>query len=223
MPIEVKKNIVLVDDHVIIRNGLKELIEKIGPYTISHQFDNGLDLTEAFPIKPTPDLIVMDISMPEMCGDRAVEVLNEKGIKTPVLILTINDDEAAIVKLFRLGVRGYVKKDCTAAIMKEALQSVFEKGYYHNEFLTYSLKNNEVTNKKTKQELLLNQFSERERVFMKLVCDEEEYTYGQIADKMFVQPRTVDGYRESIFEKFGIKSKTGLVLFVLKHQLLEHL
>ena len=222
MSAEVKKNIVLVDDHVIIRNGLKELIEKIGPYTISHQFDNGLDLTEAFPIKPTPDLIVMDISMPEMCGDRAVEVLNEKGIKTPVLILTINDDEAAIVKLFRLGVRGYVKKDCTAAIMKEALQSVFEKGYYHNEFLTYSLQHN-VARKKTEQELLLEQFSEKEKMFMKLVCDEQEYTYGQIADLMLVQPRTVDGYREAIFGKFGIKSKTGLVLFALKNQLLDYL
>ena len=223
MPVEVKKKIVLVDDHVIIRNGLKELMEKLGPYQVTHQFDNGLALIEAFPISPIPDLIVMDVSMPEMDGDQAMEVLSEKNIKIPVLILTINDDDAIVVKLFRLGVRGYVKKNCTATTMKEALHDVIQKGYYHNEFLTYSLQNNETTNKKTAQELLLEQFSERERTFMKLVCDGEEYTYEQIADKMFVQPRTVDGYRESIFEKFGIKSKTGLVLFALKHQLLEYL
>ncbi len=218
-----KKRIVLVDDHVIIRNGLKELIEKLGAYKISHQFDNGTDLLEAFPINPVPDLIIMDVCMPEMNGYQAMEILNEKQIKIPVLILTLNDDDAIVVKLFRLGVRGYLKKNCTAKTMKEALHDVFQKGYYHNEFLTYSLQNNIETGKKTEQELVLEQFSVREREFLKLVCNEKEYTYEQIADKMFVQPRTVDGYRESIFEKFGIKSKTGLVLFALKHKLFEFL
>ena len=158
MPIEVKKNIVLVDDNILVREGLQILFEKLGPYKVSSEFDNGLDLINAFPLNPIPDLIVMDVSMPEMSGDKAMEVLHEKNIQIPVLILTINDDDAIVVKLFRLGVRGYVKKNSTAAIMKEALNDIFQKEYYHNEFLTYSLKNNEVTNKKTKQELLLNQF-----------------------------------------------------------------
>ena len=71
--------------------------------------------------------------------------------------------------------------------------------------------------------MIVEQLSHREREFLKLVCHEGEYTYDQIAGIMGVQHRTVDGYRESIFEKFAIKSKTGLVLFVLKHQLFDNL
>jgi DNA-binding NarL/FixJ family response regulator len=221
MAAETKKNIVLVDDHVIIRNGLKELIEKLGPYKITQQFDTGSALLEALPLPPAPDLILMDISMPVMSGDQAMEVLHEKQIKIPVLILTLSDNDALVIKLFRLGVRGYLKKDCTAATMKEALSDVLQKGFYHNEFLTFSLQTNAGDIKKSERELIHEQLTPREREFLKLVCDEKEYTYEQVADKIGVQPRTVDGYRESIFEKFGIRSKTGLVLFVLKHQLME--
>jgi two-component system invasion response regulator UvrY len=81
----------------------------------------------------------------------------------------------------------------------------------------------ETETKKTEQEKVLEQLTEREKEFLKLICHEKEYTYEQVADQMKVQHRTVDGYRESLFDKFGIKSKTGLVLFVLKHNLFIYL
>lgn len=218
-----KKNIILVDDHVIIRNGLKALIEKLGPYTISQQFDNGQSFLDAFPLKPKADLIIMDISMPGMNGDELMAQLNTRDIKIPVLILTLNENTDLVVKLFRMGVRGYLPKNCSADTMKKALEELFHSGYFHNEFLTHSLQTNASTPKKTEQEKILEQLTAREKEFLKLVCHEQEYTYEQIADKMNVQHRTVDGYRESVFEKFGIKSKTGLVLFILRHKLLDHL
>ncbi len=220
---EAKKNIVLLDDHVIIRNGLKELIEKLGAFKISEQFDNGENLIASFPLKVEPDLIILDLNMPRMNGDIVMEKLREKGIYIPVLILTVSEDEEMIVRLFRLGVRGYLKKNCEADELRNALNEIFISGYYHNEFLTYSLRSNADENKKNNQEQILMQVTDREREFLKLVCHEKEYTYEQIADKMNVQHRTVDGYRESIFEKFGIKSKTGLVLFILRHKLFEYL
>jgi DNA-binding NarL/FixJ family response regulator len=217
---EVKK-IILVDDHVIVRNGLKELIEKLGPYQVVSEFNNGRELLEAFPMANEPDLLIMDISMPEMDGVEAMSALNARNIKIPVLILTLNQDDHKIINLFRLGVRGYLQKNCTAQMMREAIGEIFRCGYYHNEFLTLSLQTSSNPQKKSEQEHILEQLTEREREFLKLVCHEKEYTYDQIAGLMKVQHRTVDGYRESIFEKFGIKSKTGLVLFVLKHQLFE--
>jgi len=218
-----KKNIVLVDDHVIIRNGLKALIEKLGPYAVSQQFDNGQSLLDALPLNPKADLIIMDISMPGMNGDELMAQLNAKHIQTPVLVLTLNEDNNLVIKLFRLGVRGYLAKNCSADTMKRALEELFRSGYFHNEFLTYSLQTNTSVSKKTEQEEILEKLSIREKEFLKLVCHEKEYTYEQIADKMNVQHRTVDGYRESVFEKFDIKSKTGLVLFILRHKLLDHL
>lgn len=216
-----QKNIVLVDDHIVVRKGLRELIEKLGDYQVSHEFDNGLNLVEAYPLHPQPDLIIMDITMPEMDGDEALQVLNEKGSKIPVLVLTLSTDDERMLRLFRMGARGYLLKNCTAATMAEALSEIFRCGYYHNEFLTYSLEHDQGLSKKSDEELILEQLSDREREFLKLVCHEEEYTYDQIAGEMGVQHRTVDGYRESIFEKFSIKSKTGLVLFVLKHRLFD--
>lgn len=220
---DAKKKIILVDDHVIIRNGLKELIEKLGPYSITGEFDNGPSFLKALPLKVQPDLVIMDISMPGMNGDEVMEQLNAAEFKTPVLILTLNEDESLVIKLFRAGVRGYLRKNCTAGVMRDALEEIFKTGYYHNEFLVYSLQTNSDSSKKSEQQKIIEQLTAREKEFLKLVCDEKEFTYEQIADKMSVQPRTVDGYREAIFEKFGIKSKTGLVLFILRHKLFEHL
>jgi len=215
------KNIVLVDDHIVVRHGLRELIQKLGPFKVSHEFNNGRELIQAYPFDPTPDLILLDITMPEMNGEEAFTQLNNLGCDIPVLILTLTNDDNQIIRLFRSGVRGYLQKDCTAKTMKEAISEIFRCGYYHNDFLIYSLRNEKSANRMTKQEQIINELSERERQFLKLVCHEDEYTYGQIAGLMDVQHRTVDGYRESIFEKFSIKSKTGLVLFVLRHKLFD--
>ena len=217
------KNIVLVDDHVVVRSGLRELIEKLGPYKIQHEFDDGESLFKDLPFKGAPDLIILDLNLPGMKGEAVMKELKAKQNKIPVLILTLNRDEDVIVRLFRAGVRGYLPKDCTATELRMALEEIFKTGYFHNEFLEMSLRNEGLPTKKTEQEKILEKLSPREKEFLRLVCHEKEYTYDQIGDLMGVHHRTVDGYRESIFEKFGIKSKTGLVLFVLKHKLFDHL
>jgi two-component system invasion response regulator UvrY len=218
------RNVALVDDHVIVRNGLKELIEKLGPYSILNQFSNGRELLDALPLlTPVPELIIMDVSMPVMDAEATLKVMNQSNVNIPVLILTLDQDDERVITLFRLGIRGYLQKSCSAAMMAEALSEIFRCGFYHNEFLAATLKNPGTSPKKNKRDEILGQLTEREREFLKLVCDEKEYTYEQIAGLMNVQHRTVDGYRESIFEKFAIKSKTGLVLFVLRNALLESL
>jgi len=220
---EEKKNIILLDDHVIIRNGLKALIEKLGPFTISQQFDNGPEFLSSIPFNPEPKLIVMDINMPGMNGDEVIDKMNKMKVKIPVLVLTVNEEEDMIVRLFRMGVRGYLKKNCEASELKNALNQIFSSGYYHNEFLTHSLQTNFEEKKQTETIPILNQLSSKEREFLKLVCNQKEYTYFEIAERMGVQHSTVDGYRETIFAKFGIKSKTGLVLFVLRNKLFDYL
>jgi two-component system invasion response regulator UvrY len=187
------------------------------------EFDDGTGFMGSLSAKPEPDLVIMDINMPGMNGEAVMQELHARQSKLPLLFLTLSEDENLVIRLFRLGARGYLKKNCSAAVLKEALAEIFERGYYHNEFLVQSLRTNEGNLKKSAQETLLEQLSQREREFLRLVCHEKEYTYEQIADQMHVQHRTVDGYRESIFSKFGIKSKTGLVLFILKHRLFEAL
>lgn len=218
-----KRRIVLVDDHVIVRNGLKELIEKLGDYSVMAQFDSGTAFLEALPMQPNPDLVIVDLNMPGMNGSELVQELKNSGNDQRILILTLDSDEQTIIRLFRNGVRGFLKKNCSAEVLKDALHSILNTGYYHNEFLTLSLREEVEPPKPSERDKILGQFTDREREFLRLVCHEKEYTYEQIADQMQVSARTVDGYREAIFDKFAIKSKTGLVLFVLKHQLFEEL
>ncbi len=213
-------HIFLVDDHPIVRNGLKGLVERLGNYKVIAEYDNGEDLMNAYPFAPTPDLIIMDLAMPIMDGTETVIALKQKGSKIPVLILTLETDERTIVNLFRLGIRGYLPKSSTADVLRKAISDVMGTGYYHNEMLAKALLSPDKVVLDERQQILA-QVSQRERDFLKLVCDENEPTYEQIANMMEVSRRTVDGYRESLFNKFNIRSKTGLVLFAIKYGIVK--
>jgi two-component system, NarL family, invasion response regulator UvrY len=219
----IEKQIFLVDDHTIVRDGLTALIQKLGDFKITGSFGNGNELLEAIRKGGNSDLIILDVSMPGLNGEEVLRELNKLGSSIPVLILTLGSDEEILIRLFRLGARGYLHKNCTAVVMKEALQEIFQKGLYHNDFLAQALRSNEKPVRPDPKDSILRMLTEREKEFLKLVFHEEEYTYEQIAHMMGVHRRTVDGYRESIFDKFGIKSKTGLVLYMVRNGLLEEL
>jgi DNA-binding NarL/FixJ family response regulator len=210
-------SIFLVDDHVVMRTGLKSLIERLGSYTITEQFDHGKALIDTLPFKEAPDLIIMDLNMPVMDGRKAMEQLKERNVNVPVLILTLEHDERDIIQLFKMGIRGYIPKSSSAEVLRTAINDIITTGYYHNEILIKAL----TSDKKDEKQDVAARLTEREREFVELVCDEREMTYDQIADKMGVSRRTVDGYREEIFQKFNIKSKTGLVLFAIKNRIIN--
>jgi two-component system, NarL family, invasion response regulator UvrY len=220
-----KKNvsIFLVDDHTIVRNGIKELIERIGDYEVIAQFDNGQELVDAIDNGDRADIIIMDLAMPVMDGKEAARQLRDRHTDIPVLILTIDSTEKTIIELFKLGVRGYLPKNCTAEVLRKAIDDITNTGYYHNDLLIKALQSDEKggARRNDEKQKVLKLITERERVFLELVCSEEEYTYEQMADILKVHRRTIDGYRESLFDKFNIKSKTGLVLFAIKYGLVE--
>ncbi len=212
-------SIILVDDHVIVRSGLKSLIEVMGDYKVVNEFSNGKQFTEAIVSQGLlPDLVIMDLGMPEMDGEETMRWLQQHFPTLKVLILTWDTNEGKIIELFRLGVRGYLLKNCTAEVLKKAISDTYTTGYYHSELLQTAIQKD--TQAKDEQQQIRSRISEREREFLMLVCDRQEYTYDQMADIMKVHRRTVDGYRESLFVKFSIKSKTGLVLFAIKHGLI---
>ena len=212
-------SIVLVDDHTVVRSGIKSLIEVIGNYKVVAQYNNGLEFTNALPGMKMPDLAIIDLNMPEMDGLETMRWLrkNKPGLKA--LILTLESEEKTIIELFRLGIRGYLPKSCSAELLKKAIQDVVESGYYHSELLQMAL-TSEI--EKTEMEQKIHELiSDREMTFLQLVCDKNELTYERISELMNVSRRTVDGYRESLFAKFNIKSKIGLVLFAIKHELVK--
>jgi DNA-binding NarL/FixJ family response regulator len=131
------------------------------------------------------------------------------------------EKEEAIVRMLKLGVKGYLCKDVEPKQLEEAIIAILNKGYYYTDFITgkllHSLRNDHMVNGKVSASL--QNLSDRESTFLKLVCTDQ--TYQEIAAKMFLSPKTIDGYRESLFEKFNVKSRVGLALFAVKNGLVE--
>jgi len=202
-----KISVALVDDHILLRNGLAKLIQSFGNYTISIEANNGADFIHK--TKELPQVVLMDINMPEMDGYETTAWLRTHHPDVKVLALSMLDNEEAVIRMFKCGAKGYILKDCKPAELKAALDAVMTKGFYYSEMITGKF----IRTMNTLDEVV--KLNDREKTFLRLVCS--EMTYKEIAEKMFVSPRTVDGYRDDLFEKLKVKTRVGLAMYAIKH------
>lgn len=212
-----KITIGIVDDHKIVRQGLKELLEKISNYKVVAEFENGNDFLNALPMEDKPNLFIIDYSMPGLNGVEVLQALEEKEEEYKVLLLTQHFDENIIDAAYHHGARGFLHKNCTAQDLKFAIDNIATIGYNNVvEILKRVRKYDPSAASEPKSGIKL---TEREQDFLRLVCNEHEYTYEQMADLMNVSVKSIESYRTALFEKYNIKSKVGLVLFSYKHKL----
>lgn len=208
--------VALADDHALIRNGLAGLISTFEGYTVLFQAGNGQEFIEKLDPKSPPDIVLMDINMPKKDGYDTTLWLKQNYPDVKVLALSMYDNENSIIRMLKNGAKGYILKDAEPAELKSALDSLCKKGYHYSDLVTGHLINSiaklDDEHEKHKNPLLL---SERELDFLRYSCT--ELSYKEIADKMFVSPRTIDGYREALFEKLEIKSRVGLVIYAIKN------
>lgn len=207
--------IALVDDHALLRKGLAELIKNIG-FPVIIEADNGKDFTAKLKPNMLPDVVLLDINMPQMDGYETALWLKLHHPEVKVLALSMYDDENAIIRMLKNGAKGYILKDTDVSLLKEAIENVYQKGFHYSEMVTgrliHSLNNLDNDHNSTAQLLKLN---EREIEFLKFACT--EMTYREIAEKMYLSPRTIDGYRDALFEKLTIKTRVGLAIYAIKH------
>jgi len=211
-----------IDDHQIVRQGLKELLHKLDNFEVIEEFDNGEEFLEALPLSSKPDIYILDYSMPFMTG---IEVLVEleKKRKMPgeykVLLLTQHFDENIIDSAYGHGARGFLNKNCTAQELKSAIENIVNIGYTNfTDILNRSKNFEKIILKKQINKIEL---SDKELEFLKLVCDERELTYEQMSEIMGMSVKAIDFYRKTIFDRYNIKSKIGLVLFSYRYRLTE--
>lgn len=213
-----KTKICIIDDHAIVRQGLKELLQKMNTYEVIHEFDNGEDFLNALPIQPQPDMYILDYSMPNLNGIEVLKALEEKDTEYKVLLLTQHFEEEIINSAFHHGARGFLHKNCSAAELKYAIDNIITIGFNNITDILKRIRNFDPTPKQKSAEVVL---TPRELHFLQLVCKEEEYTYDQMASIMNVSVKSIEAYRTALFEKYNIKSKVGLVLFSFKYKLTE--
>jgi two-component system, NarL family, invasion response regulator UvrY len=210
-----KPGVVLVDDHVLLRNGLASLIRGFGEYEVLFEACGGKDLIRQLQNNRLPDIILLDINMPEMDGYDTACWLRRNFPEIKVLALSMYDTDSAIVRMLKNGAKGYVLKDIDAGVLKVALDSVLEKGFYYTDMVTgkliHTISTLDDPEMRMRRLLALN---ERELEFMKLVCT--EWTYKEIADRMYLSPRTIDGYRDALFEKLNVRTRVGLAMYAVR-------
>lgn len=208
--------IAIAEDHELVRKGLLLLLENISNFKVVADASNGQELLNMIHELPEePHLALIDVHMPVMDGQETVRALKEQYPEIKIVALSVNTDMETIRDLIQEGANAYLFKDSTPATFKKVLIDVFEKGFYYSKEVIESLMHTGNTKKSSHETERINRavsnLTKRELEFITQCCSEK--TYKEIADCMGISMRTVDGYREIIFDKLQVKSRTGIVMF----------
>jgi len=205
--------IALVDDHSLFRSGIAALVNELKGYSILFEAADGEEFIRKISPKLKPDIVLLDINMPQMDGIETAKWLRSNYPGIHIIVLSMFEDAEKVLAMVKLGVKGYLLKDADPHEFEQALNNVAQNEVYFPAFVTRHLISNF---NKPADPIKLNS---REIEFLKL--SGTELTYKEIADQMCISVRTVDGYRDQLFEKLQIKSRVGLVLYAIKNKLIE--
>ncbi len=208
--------IAIVDDHQLVSKAIENMFSTRQDFTVVLNCNSGNEIIDALKQNDEfPDVVLMDINMPLKNGIETTAELVKSYPDLKVVALTMEDSEESIISMLKAGAKGYLLKDTSPEILFEAIQIVHNGNSFYTDVVTEKLL------KVKQQDLFVEQISENlkpnEVEFMKLACS--ELTYREIAEKMNVSPRTVDNYRDSLQMKLNVKTRVGIVLFALKHNI----
>ncbi len=206
----------IADDHQLFLKSLSLLIGTLEDFTIVAEAMNGKELIDRLEAKRIePDIILLDVNMPVMDGRATADYLSKKYPAIKLVALSMKDDDATIISMIKAGCCAYLLKDIHPEELNKALHEIYKKGYYNSDASNINYRR--LLQHQDKQHEL--QLTEKEKEFLQLACSDA--TYKQIAAVMHVSERTVDGYRENIFRKLNVQSRTGMALEAIRRNLVE--
>ncbi len=211
------RHIAIVDDHALFRKGLSALIQYFPGYSVLFEASDGKDMIQKLDPANLPDIVLLDISMPEMDGYASAGWLQANYPQIRSLALSTMDAESAIIRMIRQGAKGYILKDAEPDELRTALDQVITFGYFFNDMVTHKVMKS-LTGQSNESAGFMK-LSDRELEFLRQICSEK--SYAEIADVMCVSPRTVEGYRNTLCEKLQLKTRTGLALYAIKNGLVS--
>ncbi len=212
--------VMIADDHQLFRRGLVAVLKELKGIEVIDEAANGKELLEKLKLK-SPDIVLVDIKMPVMDGIETIKVLLNKYPDIKVIMLTMHNEEKFITHVVNLGAHGYLLKNTDIQEVEMTIQKVMEQGFYFSNHVSDVLLNNIISERKRQADLLEDNpsFSKREQEVLQYICD--GFTNSEIADKLFLSTRTVEGYRFKLCEKVGVKNTAGLVRFAVKNGLVD--
>ena len=205
--------IALVDDHILLRNGLAGMLRESG-YNVLFEADNGKDFIAKLEKSASPDIVLLDINMQVMDGYDTADWIRKRHPQIQMLALSMYDEEDAIIRMLKNGVRGYILKDAHPSELKAAIDAIMTRGFYYSEMVTGRLMRSVIDDDNTGN-TAARMLSDREKDFLKLAAT--ELTYKEIAVKMHLTPRVIDNFRDSLFDKLDVKSRVGLAIYAVKN------
>jgi len=210
-----KIKVTLVDDHVLLREALVNLVNTFDEFKVIASLNSGYELVNSLSDSVRPDVILLDLNMPGMDGFETAKWLFKVHPEINILILTMYDSEIALIRLLQAGVKGFLKKDTHPNELRVALKAVSAGGYYYSQDTTGKLANlfqRDFENQHFVEKAIL---SEKEIEFLRLASTDK--TYKEIASELKISPRAIDGYRDTLFEKLDVKSRVGLAIYAVKN------
>ncbi|MEO6231523.1 MAG: response regulator transcription factor [Ferruginibacter sp.] len=209
-----KLTIGIVDDHQLFSKSLALLLESLGVYEVILDAKNGADLQEKLRNKNLlPQIMLVDVNMPVMDGVATAIWMTENFPACKLVALTTVDTDKSIIKMIKAGCYAYLLKDIHPVELGRALQEVWTKGYYNADQSNINFR------RLLEAEKDALKITGNEQIFLKFACS--DLTYKQIADKMGLSERTIDGFRESLFQKLKVQSRVGMALEAIRKELVK--
>lgn len=205
--------VIIVDDHQIFLDGLKEVFKAFDEIEIVGEANDGVDLIDLLS-KTSCDVILMDVNMPKMDGKDATKYVKAHFPNVKVLMLTMHDTKAYIEKLIKAGADGYLLKNTAKGELKKAISAVCEGQNYYSPMVTQTVMSSMREEKAVKAEYGSVELTDREKDVLTLIA--KEMTSHEIAEKLFISHHTVESHRKNLIAKLGVRSLAGLVKYAVK-------
>ena len=206
----------MADDHAMLRKGLIRLLLMSGTYDSLFDVDSGNEVIEKLKNHIIPDVLILDVNMEGKDGHETAQWVSAHFPQVRILALSMYNDENTILKMIQAGAKGYITKNSEPEKLKEAIDTLYEKGVYLPESLSAKIFSG-IKNNNFQKENKVPVLTEKERTFLSLIC--KELSYNEIADKMFLSPRSIDDYRKKLTKKLNVKGKSGLIVYAMNNGL----
>lgn len=211
-----KIKVCLVDDEKLFIAGMKMILEMDSDIEVSYTALNGSVFFDELKRHGPIDVLLLDLEMPEMDGVDTLTEIVKRNLNIKVIILTSHYNDSMIVKLLDLGASGFLAKNENPDVVIETIKNIKKSGFYINDYIMQLIRNRRLMADRKVQHLELTQ---REIDVLKLIC--MEFTNKEIGEKLYISPRTVEGYRQGILEKTNSKNTAGIVIYAIEHLLFD--